>query len=130
MQKTCNMRFIGSLNITFGSILRILGVVLLVTLISIYVHFQARNLLQGPGVSLTGTYTTVQHDRIVTLNGSTSNIVKLTLDGREIHTNEQGVFTQTLVLENGYTIMELSAQDRFGRTTTLRKAFVYVPTPT
>ena len=76
---------------------------------------------------MTDIYTPVQHDRTVTLTGNTHNIVKLTLNGMEIHTNEQGAFTRILLLENGYTIMTLQAQDRFGRETSVVREYVYVP---
>jgi hypothetical protein len=69
----------------------------------------------------------VQHERSVTLSGSTQNIVKLTSNGKEIHTDASGSFTHELILENGYTIVSLQAQDRFGRTTSLTHEFVYIP---
>jgi hypothetical protein len=69
----------------------------------------------------------VSHTQHVTVTGTAKNIVKLTLNGREIHTNETGDFTHELVLENGYTILTLAAQDRFGRATSLTRTYVYVP---
>ncbi len=123
------MWFGTSFNITLGSILRFTGVVILFGLIFLYIQFQARNILLGPIISLTESYETIQHERTIVLEGIAHNIVKLSLNGREIHTNEQGEFIQTLVLENGYTIMELTAQDRFGRVTSLRRTFVFVPQP-
>lgn len=119
---------IGSLNL--GTTIKFIGITLLSGLILLYVHFQARNLLMGPTVALTDIYTSIQHERSIILKGNAHNIVKLTLNGREIHTDESGEFTQTLVLESGYTIMELKAQDRFGRTTSLVRKYVYVPLST
>ena len=103
------------------------GIVLIVVLVLFYVHFQARNIIQGPALTLTDNLSAVQNERIITLHGTARNVVKLTLNGKEIHTDESGVFAHTLVLENSYTIMSLNAQDRFGRTTSLVKEFVYVP---
>lgn len=119
------MRAIRSLS--FGTYVRLLGVLVLIGFVILYVHFQARNLLQGPLIELTSEYVPLQHERNVGITGKAHNIVKLTLNGREIHTDESGAFTQTLVLPNGYTIMELSAQDRFGRTTSILRKYVYVP---
>ncbi len=114
-------------SVTFGTFLRFfIGVLLLVGIIW-YVQFQARNILEGPTIALTDEYTPVQYERSVDLVGNAHNIVKLTLNGREIHTDESGAFTQTLELPNGYTIMELTAQDRFGRTTSVVRKYVYVP---
>jgi hypothetical protein len=121
------MNYFESNDITLGRALRIAGVVLLGSLIIFYVQFQARNIIQGPTLAITNTLPSIQHERHITLNGTAHNVVKLTLNGKEIHTDENGAFSHTLVLENSYTIMSLNAQDRFGRTTSLIKEFVYVP---
>ena len=92
-----------------------------------YACFQARNLIQGPSVVLQSEPEIVQTERAITLVGTAENVVVLRLNGREIHTNEAGVFEHTLVLENGYTIMTIEAEDRYGRKTNLTRTFVYKP---
>lgn len=114
-------------SIRFSTFIRLFGGALLLISVTWYVQFQARNILEGPSIALTSEYVPVQHERSVSLMGNTHNIVKLTLNGKEIHTDEAGAFAQTLVLPNGYTIMELTAQDRFGRTTSVVRKYVYVP---
>lgn len=121
------MRIFNSFNITLGTCIQFVGIVVLIGIIGLYVQFQARSLLQGPSITLSDTPATIQHERTLTLTGKALNIVKLTVNGREIHTNEEGEFTQELVLENGYTVVTLEAQDRFGRGTTLTREYVYVP---
>jgi hypothetical protein len=115
-------------NFTLGTCIQFVSITVLVGLIVLYVHFQARNLIEGPSITLSDTPVTIQHERTLTLSGRAENIVKLTVNGREIHTNERGEFTQALVLENGYTVVTLEAQDRFGRGTTLTREYVYVGT--
>jgi hypothetical protein len=112
---------------TFRKLLRTIGVFTIVLVTLAYIAYQARNIIQGPALTLTGDYTAVQHEKIITLTGTTHNIVKLTLNGKEIHTDEAGVFSHDVVLENGYTIMTLAAEDRFGRTTSVVREYVYVP---
>ncbi|MFZ2253409.1 MAG: hypothetical protein WAW13_04570 [Minisyncoccia bacterium] len=121
------MNFFESHDITLGKALRIASIFFIVSLIVFYVQFQARNIIQGPALTITNTLPSIQHERRITINGTAHNVVKLTLNGKEIHTDEDGAFSHTLVLENSYTIMSLNAQDRFGRTTSLIKEFVYVP---
>lgn len=111
-------------------ILKVIGVVFLSALLGIYVVYQARNIIQGPSIVLTGTYESVQHEKSITITGHTYNIVKLTVNGKEIHTSADGAFSHELVLENGYTIASFNAQDRFGRTTSLMREYVYVPPET
>lgn len=118
------MRFIQRLNL--GILLRVTGIVILVLLVGFYVQFQARNLLAGPVITLSDS-SPVQHEQVITIEGSAKNIVKLLLNGKEIHTDAAGAFAQTLVLPEGYTIIELQAQDRFGRSTSLTREYVYVP---
>ncbi len=110
-------------------VFRVLFVIGLAASIFAYIQFQARNLINGPGVMLTNAPETVQTDRVINLEGVAENIVTLTLNGKPIYTDEHGRFKKTLVLENGYTIMTLRAEDRYGRTTTLSREFVYTPAP-
>ncbi len=92
-----------------------------------YATYQARNLIQGPRLSFDGELGVVQRERAITLHGTARNVVILRLNGREIHTDEEGVFEHTLTLENGYTIMTLEAEDRYGRKTELTRSFIYTP---
>lgn len=117
-------------SITLGLGIRVVGIVLLVGLILVYIHFQARNILLGPAITLQNDPAVLQSERTITLTGSAQNIVRLALNGREINTTASGAFTQTLVLQEGYTIIELEAQDRFGRTVSLRREYVYAPEAT
>ena len=119
----------GNEGITLRKVLMVLGIVMLVVLIGGYVLFQARNFIQGPSITLTDEYVPVHHEKIITISGVAKNIVKLTLNGKEIHTDSEGVFTHKLILENGYTITTLTAQDRFGRVTEVQREYVYVSPP-
>lgn len=114
---------------TLGTVLKILGIVLLTGFILWYVLFQARNFLNGPVIELQGDYPTVAHTRVLPIEGTARNIVKLTLNGREITTTKEGAFAEHVVLENGYTVLTLEAFDRFGRSTSVAKEFVFVPEP-
>ena len=112
-------------NLPLQTLIRTLGVGALIVLIGAYVHFQARNLISGPSIELPDAPNGVVRERLITLTGTARNIVKLTVNGCEIHTDEHGLFREALVLENGYTIATLRAEDRFGRTTTLTREYVY-----
>ncbi len=92
-----------------------------------YTLFQARFFLEGPILTLTPEPDIIQHERQITLFGLAENIIAITVNGRPIVTSETGVFTEPIVLENGYTIVRIEAQDRFGRTTAIERSFVYVP---
>lgn len=91
-----------------------------------YVLFQARFIIEGPQISLTSDTPAVSQSRVVTLAGQARNIARMTLNGRQIYTDKYGNFKEALVLENGYTITTLQAEDRYGRTTTLSRSFVHI----
>lgn len=106
-----------------------IGIAMIGVVIVLYIGFQARNLILGPSITLSpeSIATTTYHARMVTITGQARNITKLTFNGKEIHTDKEGHFTHTFMLEQGYSIMTLSARDRFRRTTSLSRPYVYVP---
>ncbi len=121
------MEPINTSPIALRHILKFIFLAILSVFIIGYVLFQARNLIGGPVIQLVNEPQSIQTNQMVLLEGETRNIVSLTLNGREIHTDEAGVFSERLVLESGYTIMTLRAADRYGRTESLQRQFVYVP---
>ncbi len=112
--------------INLRSILFYLFVAVGVLLFVIYVLFQARFMLEGPQITLIDSAASPQTtERLVTLEGTARNIVRMTLNGRQIYTDASGNFKEALVLENGYTIATLRAEDRYGRTTDIQKEYVH-----
>ncbi len=91
----------------------------------IYVLFQARFLLAGPQIFV-NSLPDVQSERLITLEGQAKNIVRMTLNGRQIFTDKDGNFKEALVLENGYTVATLQAEDRYGRRTDHTETFVFI----
>jgi hypothetical protein len=90
-----------------------------------YAAFQARNLIQGPTITLDDTGPNVTNTRAREIRGTARNVVVLRLNGKEVHTDELGAFRHTLTLENGYTVMTIEAEDRYGRKTRVERGFVY-----
>lgn len=93
----------------------------------VYIAFQARFLILGPQIVLESETTGLHNERQITLTGKAANISRLWLNDRPIFTDAQGDFQEILTLENGYTISTIRAEDRYGRETTIRRTFVYVP---
>jgi len=92
-----------------------------------YIIFQARFMILGPQLTLIEEPGRMQNQRIITLQGSVQNITKITLNGRQIFTDERGYFTEALVLENGYTVTTIAAVDRYGREVREVRSFIYTP---
>ena len=107
-------------------ILRLGTLVLAITCGLGYGVWQARFLIAGPAITIATPPALVQNDRTVTLTGVAKNATKLYLNGRPIVTDQSGVFTEAVVLENGHTIVSLDAHDRYGRVTRWEQSLVYV----
>ena len=103
-------------------------IVLVAVGLVVYAYFQSREYLRGPVVvieePLNGSMSTTS---LVALRGQAHNISFLTLNGRQIFTDEQGRFKESLLLQNGYNIMTLEAKDRFGHQVEKRLELVYKP---
>ncbi|MCR4279388.1 MAG: hypothetical protein NUV78_01475 [Candidatus Zambryskibacteria bacterium] len=88
-----------------------LGVVFL-----LYVLFQARFLILGPMVKIeTPRDAEVVYDPLLTISGTASNIARITLNGRQIYIDENGLWTEILLLSPGTSIITVIVRDRFGR---------------
>lgn len=93
--------------------------VLLITLFLLLVSyslFQARVLLTGPRIWIDNPQDgdTVRNPLIV-MEGRTRNIAWLSLNGRQIFTDEEGRWSEKLIVSKGLSIMTVRARDRFGR---------------
>lgn len=94
-----------------------------------YILFQSRLLLEGPELALSPV-DVVQEDRVIEITGTAENITHIYLNGRPIETNGEGFFTERVILENGYTTVDITARDRYGRISQVTRDLVYKPTDT
>lgn len=109
---------------------KILTAVLVLLIISAaawYFLFQARYIISGPEITLLNKPDVVQSERQIMLRGLATNITAIYLNGRPIVTNEEGLFSENVVLENGYTIVRIDAVDLYGHHTHAEWPFVYKP---
>lgn len=112
-----------NLNLSRYVSLFLIGVLLLGA--ALYVAFQARFLLMGPQVNLYGEPAVVQSEPVVQIEGVATNITAIYLNGKPIVTDENGKFSEKVVLPYGYSTVSIDASDRYGRTTRLEREFVY-----
>jgi len=112
---------------SFRTIVKLIAVTVGLLCIVAYVIFQARYLIIGPQILLSETPNQLQNERQIFLSGKAYNISHLWLNDRPIYTDPQGNFKEALVLENGYTVATLRAEDRYGRETKIAQPFMYTP---
>lgn len=100
----------------------------LTALAMVYGVFQARAFLTGPLLTVDSpvAYTTLSTGALL-VTGTAHNVSKVTLNGEPIYTDEHGTFKERLLVPNGYAIIEVAAENRFGRRTEKRLPFFGVP---
>ncbi|MDP2642111.1 MAG: hypothetical protein Q8P21_02385 [bacterium] len=94
-------------------ILIILGILLVA-----YSLFEARFLILGPQVWVESPKDghTVESPLVV-VRGRAKNVAWISLNGRQIFTDEEGEWSEKLIVSRGLSIMTVEARDRFGRET-------------
>ncbi|HUD04115.1 MAG TPA: hypothetical protein VMR73_01320 [Candidatus Paceibacterota bacterium] len=84
-----------------------------------YGTFQFRNLVLGPRIwiasPIDGEATTTQ---IILVSGTIKNAAFITFNGAQIFTDENGAWSDDIVLMSGYNVLTLVAKDRFGKVAT------------
>ncbi len=94
-----------------------------------YAYFEARGMLFGPSISISGRAMLVS-DPYVEIKGSTARIASLTMNGADIPVTQSGAFDQPYTLSPGYNRIVLDAKDRYGKTAERVIEIVYRPSPT
>src|SRR3989344_5145546 len=103
-------------------------VILIIAGLGVYAYLQSRDFLQGPKITIeTPSNGAVSTTSLIAVIGKAENAAFLTLNGRQIFTDERGRFRESLLLQEGYTIMTLEGKDRFGHTATQQLTLVYMP---
>lgn len=91
-----------------------------------YAFYQSKNLLTGPVIDVIEPQNgqAINH-QLINVTGATKNIKKITMDDRQIDINESGVFSERLLLSEGYNIIKISAWDKFEKKTEKTIEVVY-----
>lgn len=80
-----------------------------------YAYFRSRDAIWGITITSSVADGASFDSKLVTLTGNVPHTSRFTVNGRELLVDKNGDFTDTLLLQDGYTILELKASDRFGR---------------
>lgn len=91
-------------------------IILLFLLLTAYSLYQARFLILGPQVWITSHLDgETAASSIITISGQARNAAWLSLNGRQIFTDERGFWEETVAVSEGASIMTVKVRDRFGR---------------
>ncbi len=85
-------------------------------LLTFYALFQARAYILGPTIWVdTPQDGQTVSEPLVIMSGGSKNIAWISLNDRQIFTDEEGRWSEKLIVSPGVSIMTLKARDRFGR---------------
>lgn len=102
--------------------------ILFALLLLFFIYHQTRGLLAGPSLEIDSPQNgALLHDPILTIIGVANKIAFISMNGRQIFTDENGAFEESLLLAPGYTIITLSAEDAFKRKIKKQLQVVYIP---
>jgi hypothetical protein len=107
-------------------ILKVLTISLIVAIVVGYSYFASRDFILGPELIITEPVngSTLSTSTVI-LKGQALRIQDITLNNRPILIDEQGNFTETILLFPGYNVSLISAQDKFDRTIEYKLELVY-----
>ena len=113
-------------NRNLAFILKITLIIILVVIIFSYAYNRSGNYLDGPQISINHpTNGQTLAEQTLTISGNTKNINDIMLNDRKIYINENGEFTEKILLHEGYNQISLWAKDRFDKKTEKNLIVVY-----
>lgn len=111
---------------SFQNYIKVFVAIVFIASLAYYTYFQAKDFLNGPVVEVFfPTDGLLVNESFIEIEGSAQNISHLTLNGRQIFTDNTGEFKEQLLLAHGYNIITIEAKDRFDRTTQETLELVY-----
>lgn len=91
-------------------------------LVLIYGLWQARDFLRGPRIYLEIPKQGEVFDKNpMVVKGQAFDVIKFTMNGRTIFTDENGSFREETLLAKGINDMEIYAEDKFGHEKRIRR---------
>lgn len=122
-----NLKLVGGFRDEQKISMRVVVGIIFVTLVVGYSFFQARKILGGPQIKIDEPRNGAAFEEpLVLIKGRTRNINSISLNDRPIFIDDEGYFSEKLLLSGGYNIIELQAKDRFGKATSERLELVYL----
>ncbi len=96
--------------------LKVLLIIFVVLIIVGYTYYQSRALISGPKITIEYPKDGDSFDNsLVEIKGNTKNITRISLNDKIISVDETGSFNGKLLIYKGLNIIELRAEDKFGR---------------
>ncbi len=93
-----------------------------------YTFYQTRKIWGGTELVIHSPLNgSTLHEELLEIKGNARNASHLTLNDRQIYTDESGVFKEKILLSVGYNIFTFKLEDKFKRHETKTLELMYVP---
>ena len=104
------------MRIKIQTFFKIGAILIFVLIFTVYGLYKARGFLAGPKIKINEPENgQVFQNSLISVNGKAENVALIYLNGRQIFTDENGLFKESLLLAKGYGIITIEAKDKFGR---------------
>ncbi|HRZ30400.1 MAG TPA: hypothetical protein P5274_01905 [Candidatus Paceibacterota bacterium] len=98
------------------SIIKPIIIIAVIFLVVGYSILKVKDLALGPEINLNSpTEGESLKTDLVMVEGKAERISQIFINGRKIFTDEEGNFNEPYLLASGYNLLEIMAQDKFGR---------------
>jgi hypothetical protein len=99
------------------SILKIVLALVFIGGIAAYSIFNSRIFIAGPEITISEPQngSLIEGNPLIQVSGSAKNISKISINDRKIYTDENSYFQESVLLNPGYNIIQIKAEDKFGR---------------
>jgi len=110
-----------------NKILRQIFFILLLIFVVGYAYIKADKIITGPKIIINSPKDgETVNEGLVTINGKAENINIIELNDNPIRIDDNGNFSEKLLLSAGYNIIKLEAKDKFGKATEKLLKIVYL----
>lgn len=93
-----------------------------------YTYYEARFIINGPELTIFSPQNNAEvEDSLLEIKGSAKNLSSLTINGRQIMITPDGLFTDKLLLLDGYNTIEVKVRNKFGQENTKILGIVLTP---
>ena len=91
-----------------------------------YGAFEVWNYATGPKITVTSPPNgAAVSESLISIDGQAKNTKIITLNDRPIVVDEKGYFSEKILLSDGDNVLELKAEDKFGKKTEQELQIVY-----
>ncbi len=117
-----------SMKTSLKTSVKILSFALIISVALGYAYYQTRDYLKGPVLELYAPENgSTHHIGTVVVEGFAKNISYISVNDKQIFTDQEGNFNEKILLAEGYNVIKISSKDKYQRENQKVLEVVYTP---